>query len=157
MDNPVVRDLAAELLRKEDPAAAARRPKSRGIQVGLPMGTAPRLDSQGVQIEEETPGPVCTRKPGGLLALCTTGSMPVPGRPPLLLQVRAHRHHLRRMPLSSRGLRPPSLSGLHAPSTSASPPRRSHAVRGRRGSRILRKNSECTEVLFLAILPKGSS
>ncbi|XP_063931868.1 uncharacterized protein LOC135143863 [Zophobas morio] len=55
MDNPVVRDLVAELLRGEDPAAAGHRPKSRGIQVGPPMGVAPQLVSRRVQTDGEAP------------------------------------------------------------------------------------------------------
>ena len=55
MDNPVVRDLVAELLRGEDPTAAGRRPKSRGIQVGTPMWAPLRLVSRGVQTDGEAP------------------------------------------------------------------------------------------------------
>ncbi|XP_063907478.1 uncharacterized protein LOC135125746 [Zophobas morio] len=55
MDNPVVRDLVAELLRGEDSAAAGHRPKSRGIQVGPPMGAAPQLVSRGSRQTERPP------------------------------------------------------------------------------------------------------
>ena len=52
MDNPVVRDLVAELLQGEYPAAVVRRPKSRGT-MSEPHGSSSPFGFPGLQTKEE--------------------------------------------------------------------------------------------------------